>query len=288
MPQSKSHFKTIKCKTFSVPINNYHTINAARGNTIYYRKPCLLPDTDEDGDIDMEEIYEWEDLKDVQGEPEYSDEGGIGDETFIDIPPYPHHELALSTSATGNVLLTWSRSDAYDCAGYKIYRALQDYPNPPGDFEYTYTINDPEDTDYIDYDFEPGEGNDGAAYKITAFDNRGHESDYSNTVSSHGEIVPQSEGDLSGMLIIDNDSFLASPNPFNPSTTLSFTLPQSGAASLIVFDIQGQEVARLVNGFQPAGSHSVTFDGSDLSSGIYFARLQAGNFTGVQKLLLIK
>ena len=78
------------------------------------------------------------------------------------------------------------------------------------------------------------------------------------------------------------------PNPFNPVTNLTFALPVSGNVSLIIFDIQGQEVSRLINTFLLAGIHQRTFDGSQLASGIYFARLTADSFHQTQKLLLIK
>ncbi|NQS96835.1 MAG: T9SS type A sorting domain-containing protein [candidate division Zixibacteria bacterium] len=80
----------------------------------------------------------------------------------------------------------------------------------------------------------------------------------------------------------------AFPNPFNPVTNLTFDLPAAGKVSLIVYDIIGREVARMVEGFQPAGVYQRTFDASGLSSGIYFARLQADGFSQTRKLLFIK
>ena len=78
------------------------------------------------------------------------------------------------------------------------------------------------------------------------------------------------------------------PNPFNPMTTLSFSIAQSGFVSLSIFDIQGREAAALVDEYRVKGLHEVTFDAAELSSGIYFARLQVGDFIGTQKLLLVK
>ena len=80
----------------------------------------------------------------------------------------------------------------------------------------------------------------------------------------------------------------AYPNPFNPETVIPFSLPKPGDVSLFIYDIQGREVSRLIDGFQPAGIHEVSFNGSELSSGVYFARLQADNFQQTRKLLLIK
>ncbi len=80
----------------------------------------------------------------------------------------------------------------------------------------------------------------------------------------------------------------AYPNPFNPQTHLTYTLSESGTASLVVFDVSGKEIARLAQGWHFAGSHQVTFDASGLSSGVYFARLQAKDLNRTQKLFLVK
>ena len=80
----------------------------------------------------------------------------------------------------------------------------------------------------------------------------------------------------------------ASPNPFNPYTRIAFTLSEVGHATISVFDINGREVGKLVDGIMNAGNHSVGFDGSSLSSGVYFAVLRTDGFTSTQKLLLMK
>ena len=80
----------------------------------------------------------------------------------------------------------------------------------------------------------------------------------------------------------------AYPNPFNPETQLTFALPEASEVSLVIYDVQGRIVAILIDGFQPAGIYQRTFDASELSSGVYFARFTAGSFHQTQKLLLIK
>lgn len=80
----------------------------------------------------------------------------------------------------------------------------------------------------------------------------------------------------------------AYPNPFNPSTTITFNLPQAKHVSLMVFDVTGRMVIELADERFLAGSHSVAFNGSDLPSGIYFARLNAGNVQRIQKMVLLK
>ena len=78
------------------------------------------------------------------------------------------------------------------------------------------------------------------------------------------------------------------PNPFNPATVISYQLPVSGHVTLTVYDMLGKEVASLVNDVKEAGIYSATFDGSKLSSGIYFYTLRSGNFTATKKLMLMK
>lgn len=78
------------------------------------------------------------------------------------------------------------------------------------------------------------------------------------------------------------------PNPFNPKTVISYQLAVSSFVSLKIYDILGNEVSPLVNKKQNAGFYKVEFDGSHLSSGLYFYKLVAGNFSDTKKLILIK
>jgi hypothetical protein len=78
------------------------------------------------------------------------------------------------------------------------------------------------------------------------------------------------------------------PNPFNPSTKIRFALPKSGNVTLKVFDVTGRVVATLVNGNLQAGEFEYTLDGSNLSSGIYFYRIQADGFSSVRQMILVK
>ena len=83
------------------------------------------------------------------------------------------------------------------------------------------------------------------------------------------------------------------PNPFNPTTEIAFSLPKPGNVQLEVYNIMGQRVRTLVNGFMPAGNNRISFDsrsdnGLPLSSGVYFYRLAAGTFSQTRKMVLVK
>jgi len=90
------------------------------------------------------------------------------------------------------------------------------------------------------------------------------------------------------------------PNPFNPTTTIKYSIPTplnppfakegntGGFVTLKVYDVLGKEIATLVNKEQQSGNYKVTFNASSLPSGIYFYRLQSGNFVETKKLILLK
>jgi hypothetical protein len=78
------------------------------------------------------------------------------------------------------------------------------------------------------------------------------------------------------------------PNPFNPVTKIKYGLPKSGEVKIEVYNIIGQKVANLLNEFKSAGYHEISFDGSNLPSGVYFYRIQTKGFNNVKKMILIK
>jgi GH35 family endo-1,4-beta-xylanase len=78
------------------------------------------------------------------------------------------------------------------------------------------------------------------------------------------------------------------PNPFNPATTIRYNISKTSKVTLKVFDILGRQVQTLVNAMQASGQYSVTFNGQNLASGIYFYQLHAGTFTETKKLMLLK
>ena len=98
-------------------------------------------------------------------------------------------------------------------------------------------------------------------------------------------LAVQSKNDLSPKT---TELFTCYPNPFNASTIISFQLPAAGSVKLNIFDITGREIAKLVDGYKSAGHHQIEFNASQHPSGVYFARLQAGDLMQTGKMLLIK
>ncbi|MBK9097711.1 MAG: T9SS type A sorting domain-containing protein [bacterium] len=113
-------------------------------------------------------------------------------------------------------------------------------------------------------------------------------------VGNGGAIIKYRPDSTSG--IIDADKLFAKefnleqnyPNPFNPLTTISFSIPEKSFVNLKVFDIIGNEIETLFNGELSAGSHKVEFLGKNKTSGIYFYKLNVGDFTKTLKMLLLK
>ncbi len=116
--------------------------------------------------------------------------------------------------------------------------------------------------------------------------------EYSLTNSGTIDLV----GDVTGFTLMKEDAALPSqyalaqnyPNPFNPVTTISYSVPFSGPISLKVYGLLGEEVSTVVEGEHKAGFHTAQFDGSHLSSGVYFYRLSSKDHTITKKLILMK
>lgn len=103
-------------------------------------------------------------------------------------------------------------------------------------------------------------------------------------VSTSGVASVALEGQSPKEFLIDQNF----PNPFNPSTTIRYGLPNRSHVTLSVFNTLGQQVSILQNGDQEAGYHEVRFDGANLPSGVYFYRMQTGSFTETKKFLLVR
>ena len=116
-----------------------------------------------------------------------------------------------------------------------------------------------------------------------------------NNVDSSGELdiifqLLNGIEDLNWLANVPRLSSLAQnhPNPFNPVTTIKYSLSRSGDISLVIYNLLGEEVTRLSDSFHQAGEYEATWDASNVSSGIYFYRLRAGDFVQTRKMVLLK
>ena len=112
-----------------------------------------------------------------------------------------------------------------------------------------------------------------------------------------GDVYLESDANftITGATSVDNKTIPISfslsnnfPNPFNPTTKISYSIPKRSSVSLKVFNLLGSEVVELVSGEKDAGTYDINFDASNLPSGIYFYRIQSGSFTDTKKMILLK
>ncbi len=119
----------------------------------------------------------------------------------------------------------------------------------------------------------------------------------SSTPANDGyELRPRSQQDFSPQTSLQDAQPIAQqfdllpcfPNPFNPFTTIVFSIPQRSQVQIQLFNIRGQHIRTLLNAVQNAGKHMVKLDGSNLATGIYLVKFSAGNYTETQKIVLLK
>lgn len=183
------------------------------------------------------------------------------------LSPLPPKNLKLSSSP-GIVALSWEPNSEADLFGYIVYRGTG-----ISSFEqYAITL----DTMYADTAPDPMK----PYYAVRAKDIHGNLSDPS--------IVTVTDIHQTRELPTEYALEQNYPNPFNPQTTIYYALPQSKYVRLIILNLLGQEIATLVDEMQDAGYKSVIFDTDRLSSGIYFYKLEVGNYCKMKKMILIK
>lgn len=111
---------------------------------------------------------------------------------------------------------------------------------------------------------------------------------YKKAIASNKETDESSKLESLENVVSDFELLQNYPNPFNPNTTIRYQIPADGLVSIKVYDILGVEVKTLVNEEKPAGRYEVEFNANNLASGIYFYRIQAGEFVDTKKMILLK
>ncbi|MBN2104268.1 T9SS type A sorting domain-containing protein [bacterium] len=178
----------------------------------------------------------------------------------------------LRQSGSTEITLTWTdNSDVED--GYVIERKLS------GDTEFKVldTLKG-SGNEYIDKTAAPGQA---YIYRIKAYKGSA-ESDYSNEISIN--MTGIQEEDMPTEYSISQNN----PNPFNPTTTIMFTLPETALTKIAIYDLLGREIMTLVNKKLQAGFHEMNIDANNISSGVYIYRIQSGDFIQSKKMMLMK
>lgn len=184
-------------------------------------------------------------------------------------------ELSAFTSTVNgnNVKLNWSTVSEQNNAGFDIERkAVNNEWVKIGNVNGNGTTNTAKSYSFEDKNLHSGN----YSYRLKQIDYNGNY-EYFNL---SGEVVVG----VPGKFAMSQNY----PNPFNPATVISYQLPVSGLTSIKVFDMMGREVAQLVNEVKEAGYYTVKLDGSKLSSGMYFYKIQAGEFSETKKMMLVK
>ncbi|MFH0733043.1 MAG: T9SS type A sorting domain-containing protein [bacterium] len=199
---------------------------------------------------------------------------GFSEFSFGSSDPLPVElsSFTASFNKTG-VILNWQTATEINNHSFEIERKINN-----GSFEKIGTINGNGNSNVVrDYTFTDSKlltsGN--YQYRLKQIDNDG-----SFTYTSVVDVVVGVPAEFS---LTQNY-----PNPFNPSTTINFNMPTSDNVKIVIFNALGQQITTLVNGYQEAGFHSVNFNASQLTSGIYFYQMEAGNFKAVKKMIFAK
>jgi hypothetical protein len=201
--------------------------------------------------------------------------------------PLPVQLTSLTvTAAKNSVQLNWHTASETNCYGFEVERRATSPLSPPykggdewGGWVKVGFVNGAGTSNSLhDYRFSDQILSNGRyAYRIKQIDNDGSFTYYGNAEIAVG--VTPKEFSLKGNY----------PNPFNPTTTIEFTVPTDGYTTLTVFNVIGQEVATLISGMAKAGYlNTVKFDASQLSSGIYYARLTHDSRQLLHKMMLLK
>jgi Secretion system C-terminal sorting domain len=171
------------------------------------------------------------------------------------------------------VELSWMTATELNNSGFNVERKTQDTEwENIGFVEGNGTTTEAQSYSFIDKDLSSG-----------SYSYRLKQVDFDGTFMYHELAEAIEIGSIKTFALEQNY-----PNPFNPSTTISYQLPSEGQVSLKVYDMLGNEVTTLVNEMKTAGEYQVDFNAAVLSSGIYFYRLQAGNFVETKRMMLMK
>lgn len=201
----------------------------------------------------------------------YLDDIGI---VGYSVVPVEMVSFSGAVSAGGNPVLSWKVASELNNKGFTIERRNSEGGwNASGFIEGRGTVTEPKEYSFEDFAGFTGE---------TSVHYRLIQTDFDGTRTIFGP--------LEVMNTLPSEFSLSQnhPNPFNPETVIRFSLPFAGHAKCVVYDMLGREVATLLNGIMPAGNHSLKFNATELPSGVYIFRLEAGKHTAAIKMVVNK
>lgn len=180
--------------------------------------------------------------------------------------------------------IEWNANSEYDVKEYVIYKRVDG-----GNWSYHTTSSSTSYVDYSESQYTPGQGDRRYVdYKISARDYSNNESGYTSAANfiCNEWLNKETADNVENPLFFE--LYKNYPNPFNPSTTIEFQIPNDNFVNLTVYNSQGEEIMVLLNEPLWKGKHKVVFDARNLPSGIYIYRINAGTYSAVNKMILIK
>lgn len=193
------------------------------------------------------------------------------------------------TSSSGNVQLAWNANsqNEFDFKHYEIQRKTDE----DNHWSTIATITSRTTTTYTDnnYSIDP-EGGLVIYYRIRAVNTSNNYSSYSSTISSNGYFNDSKEysNNNKHKEIVKYNIEQNYPNPFNPTTSITYSIEQNVNVKIDVYNIFGQLVSTIINKHHSPGIYTASFDGADYASGIYFYKIEAGNFREIRRMVLLK
>ena len=190
-------------------------------------------------------------------------------------------------------------------AGVTYSLQLADIPDIPDTLRPVYDVDTPDSLLTFEIGYYPMDGNFTITYDADTYTISGEANNPGNyTVYVYVSDDSSANSMDSTLILVQNptsvnDNFLNQipkkyslaqnyPNPFNPSTVIRYGIPNSGLVTLKIYNVLGREVATLINKYQQAGRYEISFNASELASGIYFYRLHSNNYTSIKKMILLK
>lgn len=211
-------------------------------------------------------------------------------------------DTVVYSSTSGHPKISWSDSketDMFRNTGYKMYKIFRAYSNSasnvPAEYENIFTFNSYDTSGVVSYTDTSAVINLNTAvnplngylrYKVMAVDKY----DSVSVLSDFAAV----RGNAGNSIGVNNNSipvkfsFSNYPNPFNPVEIIKYSVPENLLVTIKIFNVLGQEIFTLLNEYKTPGEYRIRFDGTRYSSGVYFLKIEAGRYTDVKKMVLLK